>query len=267
LAPADKKLYALRDATCTTASIPLIASSIMSKKLASGADKIVLDVKVGTGAFMKTYEESKELAKTMVHLGKMMGKQTIAVLSNMDEPLGYAIGNALEVEDAINTLQGKGEKRFVELCVTLASNMVSLARNISIEEARKEVTEALNNGKAYQKFLEFVKIQQGKIEEMKYETTIQKVFASKDGYINRIDPLYLANIALKLGAGRMTKEDTIDPSVGIILKKKIGDYVRQGDLLLEIYHNKNTDISNVEEAFTYSLEKEKEQPIIYEIIS
>jgi len=266
LVPADKKIYALRDVTGTVDSIPLIASSIMSKKLASGADAIVLDVKVGRGALLKTYEESKSLAEEMVKIGTKFGKKTIAVLSNMKEPLGYNIGNALEVQDAIHILQGKGESRIVELCLTLAAYMIKLAKQISYEEALKEAKDSLESGKAYQKFYEFVAHQKGDITSMPTATQIQPVPSLQSGYIKEIDALYLANIALKLGAGRMTKEDSIDPSVGIVLKKKVGDYVKEGEILLEVHHNKEVSVSNVQEAFSFQETPVTMESIIYEVI-
>ncbi|WP_238882771.1 pyrimidine-nucleoside phosphorylase [Clostridium sp. YIM B02551] len=244
LAPADKKLYALRDVTATVDNVSLIASSIMSKKIAAGADAIVLDVKVGEGAFMKDIESARYLAKEMVEIGKNVGRKTVAIISDMDEPLGYGIGNALEVKEAIDTLKGNGPKDLEELCLTLGSYMVVLAGKANtVEEAKELLVKNIENGKALDKFKEFVEAQGGdsllidnpeKLLDAKY---IIPVVSKKEGYINKIHAEKVGLIAMELGAGRATKEATIDLSVGIVLHKKKGDYVKSGDILAEIYSN------------------------------
>jgi pyrimidine-nucleoside phosphorylase len=241
VAPADKKLYALRDVTATVDCIPLIASSIMSKKLASGADAICLDVKVGHGAFMKTEEEAEKLAKLMVEIGKLAGKKVTAILTGMDEPLGHKIGNALEVYEAIETLQGKGPKDLVEVTLTIGEQLL-LDANLAQDqkEARSMLEKALNDGSAYQKFLELVKAQGGDVEKLKHpeellaKKTIE-VLVPKDGYIKEMNALDIGKAAMRLGAGRETKEDQILLDVGIDLHKKIGDQVHKGDVLATLY--------------------------------
>ncbi len=245
LAPADKKLYALRDVTATVESIPLIASSIMSKKLASGADVICLDVKVGSGAFMKTEEEATKLAKLMVEIGKNCGKKMTAVLTNMDEPLGFAIGNALEVIEAIDTLNGSGPKDFKELCLTIASHLVLDAKKATtLEEARSLCEENIKNKKALATLASLVHAQGGdetyiyhpeKFTKTKY---CFEVKASNSGYIHHMDALAFGNAAMLLGAGRAKLTDFIVHSVGIVLEKKVGDFVETGDTLAKIYANK-----------------------------
>ncbi|MFD2133214.1 pyrimidine-nucleoside phosphorylase [Pseudogracilibacillus auburnensis] len=244
LAPADKLLYSLRDVTATVNSIPLISSSIMSKKIASGADAIVLDVKTGAGAFMKTKEEAKNLAETMVAIGNTVGKKTVAILSSMEQPLGNAIGNALEVQEAINTLKGQGPKDLTELSLELASHMVVLAKKANtIKEAKERLHENLHNGKAIEKFQAFIKAQGGddrvihdpsKLPQAKY---IIPIYAEKSGYISKLVADEIGKAAMMLGAGRQTKESVIDLAVGIILHKKLGEYVQKGDSLYTIYAN------------------------------
>ena len=244
LAPADKKLYALRDVTATVDNLSLIASSIMSKKIASGADAIVLDVKVGEGAFMKTPEDAKALAEEMVSIGNSVGRKTIGVISDMDQPLGYAIGNILEVKEAIDTLRGKGPKDLLELTLTLGSNMLLLAKKVSTaEEGRALLLENIENGKALEKLKEFVKAQGGdetlvdnpdNFPKAKY---ILEVKSKKKGVISKIHAEALGIIAMELGAGRATKESTIDLSVGIVLNKKMGEKVSEGELLATVHAN------------------------------
>ena len=224
LVPADKKIYALRDVTGTVESIPLIASSIMSKKLASGASSIVIDVKVGNGALMKTEGSAKLLAKLLVKIGKKYNKKVVCFITDMDEPLGYAIGNSLEVLESINTLIGKGPKDLTELVIELATHMVSIGKNIDIEEAKKQVIENINNGKAYEKFKEFVKEQEGNLNQIKISKNIETIKSKKEGYISHINALELGEIARNIGAGRLNKEDNIDFEVGIVLNKKVGDH-------------------------------------------
>ena len=244
LTPADKKLYALRDVTATVDSIPLIASSIMSKKIAAGADAIVLDVKTGAGAFMKTLEDSKELAKAMVRIGNNVGRKTMAVISDMSQPLGYAIGNALEVKEAIDTLKGEGPEDLTELCLTLGSHMVYLAEKASsLEEARQKLENAIKNGSALEKLKVFLSSQGGdesivdnpsKMPQAKYTFELE---AEEDGYVAEIVADEVGTAAMILGAGRATKESTIDLAVGLVLRKKIGDQVKKGESLVTIYSN------------------------------
>jgi pyrimidine-nucleoside phosphorylase len=244
LAPADKKLYALRDVTATVSSIPLIASSIMSKKIAAGADAIVLDVTTGDGAFMKNLEDAKRLAQTMVRIGKLANRQTMAVISDMSQPLGEAIGNSLEVVEAIETLQGKGPKDLEEMCYALGSQMVVLAKKAdSLEEARQLLEEALHSGKALEKFRQMITDQGGdasviddpsKILTAKYEVEVP---AKTSGVVTKLVANELGIAAMMLGAGRKTKDEDIDHAVGIKLHKKVGESVTEGESLLTIYSN------------------------------
>lgn len=245
LTPADKKLYALRDVTATVNSIPLIASSIMSKKIAAGADAIVLDVKTGAGAFMKTDEDAERLAEAMVRIGNNVGRNTMAVISDMSQPLGEAIGNALEVQEAIDTLQGKGPKDLEELCLTLGSQMVYLAGQASsLEDAREKLIEVMNNGKALESFKTFLSAQGGdasvvddpsKLPQAQFKIEVE---AKEDGYVSEIVADEIGTAAMLLGAGRATKESEIDLAVGLMLRKKVGDSVKKGDSLVTIYANR-----------------------------
>ncbi|MCH5138481.1 pyrimidine-nucleoside phosphorylase, partial [Clostridiaceae bacterium UIB06] len=244
LAPADKKLYSLRDVTATVDNVSLIASSVMSKKIAAGADAIVLDVKVGDGAFMKTSEAALELAHEMVGIGKSVGRNTVAVISDMDQPLGFAIGNALEVEEAINTLKGKGPKDLLELCLVLGSNMVVLAEKAkTLEEARAMLIEVIESGKALNKLKEFVAAQGGDIsciddtDKLPKARYVVPVVLDKEGYVSKINAQNIGLIAMELGAGRATKESVIDLSVGIVLNKKRGDKVKKGDIIAYVHTN------------------------------
>lgn len=245
LTPADKKLYALRDVTGTVNSIPLIASSIMSKKIAAGADAIVLDVKTGDGAFMKTQKDAEELAHAMVRIGNHVGRKTIAIISDMSQPLGFAIGNALEVKEAIETLQGKGPKDLTELVLTLGSQMVILAGKAKTsEEAKEMLLDAIHSGKALAKFKEFLANQGGdasivddltKLPQAKYKIELP---AKQSGYISRMVADEIGVASMILGAGRATKEDVIDLAVGLVLHKKVGDKVEEGESILTIYSNR-----------------------------
>lgn len=253
LTPADKKLYALRDVTATVDSIPLIASSIMSKKIAAGADSIVLDVKTGAGAFMKTLDDSRELAKAMVRIGNNVGRNTMAVISDMSQPLGFAIGNALEVKEAIDTLRGEGPEDLTELCLTLGSHMVFLARKAdSLKEAREKLENAMKDGSALETFKVFLSSQGGdasvvddpqKLPQAKYTFELE---AKQDGYVSEIVADEIGTAAMLLGAGRATKESEIDLAVGLILRRKIGDRVQKGESLVTICSN----FENVEEVRT-----------------
>ena len=277
LAPADKKIYALRDVTATVDNMSLIASSIMSKKIASGADSIVLDVKVGEGAFMKTVEDAKALASEMVSIGKSVGRNTIAVISDMDQPLGYAIGNSLEIIEAIDTLKGRGPKDLLELSLVLGSNMLLLAERVSTyEEGILLLEENIKNGKALSKLKEFVQAQGGNPEYVdntdlfKKAEYITEVKSIKSGIISKIHAESLGMIAMELGAGRDTKESSIDLTVGIVLNKKRGEAITEGDVLATIYAN---DMNKAEKArkdviknIVLSEDYEDNTPLIYEII-
>ncbi|MCM1047547.1 MAG: pyrimidine-nucleoside phosphorylase [Clostridiales bacterium] len=256
LAPADKKLYALRDVTATVDNMSLIASSIMSKKLASGADAIVLDVKTGSGAFMKKEEDAFALAKEMVALGRHAGRDTSAVISDMDQPLGYAVGNALEVKEAIETLQGKGPEDFVELCMTLGSRMVVAGKAAnSIEQATDMLKDVIASGAALDKLAEFVEAQGGDSSAV-YDTSllpqasiIEEVLSDKEGYVEKIICDEVGICSLILGGGRETKESEIDLSVGLVLHKKVGDYVKKGDSLATIHANDADKLAQANERF------------------
>ena len=253
LTPADKKLYALRDVTGTVNSIPLIASSIMSKKIAAGADAIVLDVKTGSGAFMKTLDDAEALAHAMVRIGNNVGRNTMAIISDMSQPLGNAIGNALELKEAIATLKGNGPKDLTELVLTLGSQMVVLAEQAtSLDEARQMLIDAIKTGKALNKFKTFLSNQGGddsivdspeKLPSAKYQVEFK---AKKDGYITEIIANEIGVASMMLGAGRQTKEDVIDLGVGIVLNKKVGEHVEKGENILTIHTNtkKIDDILN-----------------------
>ncbi len=274
LVVADKKIYALRDVTSTVDSIPLIAASIMSKKLASGSDTILLDVKVGNGAILPTYEKSVELAKTMVSIGKNHGKKTTAVLSDMNQPLGSSIGNKLEVIGAYQFLNGKYCDDLYELSTTICANIVSNCLEISYEEALDIVKDKIESKEALKYFNSFIQAQGGDISSIEKDyddvvvDNVLEVRASQSGYIYNIDALSIANIARDLGAGRLTKEDSIDFNVGIVLHKKVNDVVNEGDLLAKVYVNqkgKDNVILNIEKTFDIRNEINDEIKIIYEI--
>lgn len=253
LTPADKKLYALRDVTGTVNSIPLIASSIMSKKIAAGADAIVLDVKTGSGAFMKTLDDAEALAHAMVRIGNNVGRNTMAIISDMSQPLGNAVGNSLELKEAIATLKGNGPKDLTELVLTLGSQMVVLAKQAeSLDEARQMLVDAIKTGKALNKFKTFLSNQGGddsivdspeKLPSAKYQVEFK---AKKDGFITEIIANEIGVASMMLGAGRQTKEDVIDLGVGIVLNKKVGEHVEKGENILTIHTNtkKIDDILN-----------------------
>lgn len=277
LVPADKKLYALRDVTATVESIPLIASSIMSKKLASGSDTILLDVKVGSGAFMKTLDRARELAKTMVEIGKSFGKDTRAELTDMDQPLGFAVGNSLEVLEAINTLHGHGPKDFTELCMDASMHMLIQAKVCKTEEeAIKLLNEKIVSGEAYEKFKQFVKAQGGDLDYIEHINErihvkhLVEIHSKEEGYVNKIDALGIGEYAMRLGAGREVLEDVIDHDAGIVLNKKIGDYVNKNDILCYVYTNKDNYediIKGLDELFILKPTKLEGHKIIYEVIS
>lgn len=253
LTPADKKIYALRDVTGTVSSIPLIASSIMSKKIASGADAIVLDVKTGDGAFMKTEEDAKQLAQAMVKIGNDVGRKTMAIISDMSQPLGLAIGNALEIKEAIDTLQGKGPKDLEELCYTLGSQMVVLGGHAaSLQEARQQLETVVTNGQALEVLKQFIIAQGGNGEVVEHQDLLPQAQyitalpAKKSGYIAKLEADDIGTAAMLLGAGRATKESEIDLAVGLMLNKKVGDYVEEGESLVTIHANQQ-DIAQVEQ--------------------
>ena len=276
LVPCDKKLYALRDVTGTVNSIPLIASSIMSKKLASGSDTILLDVKFGSGAFMKDLDSARELARTMVDIGDELNRDTRAILTDMNQPLGLAIGNNLEVIEAINTLNGNGPKDLVGLCINAGAIMLTQAKRVNnVDEGKKLLEENIKNGKALDKLAQMVKAQGGdesyiynpsKFDKAKY---IIDVKSNKAGYVKEINALEIGEAAMKLGAGRATKEDVLDFTAGIVLEKKVGSKVDVGDTLCKVYSNKeNIDsiLNEVLESFKFTNDELKTLPIIYEVV-
>ena len=245
IAPADKKIYALRDVTATVESIPLIASSIMSKKIASGAKNLVLDIKVGSGAFMKDVIDATKLGQTMVNIGKNASINTVAILTNMNEPLGNSIGNNLEVLEAIEVLKGNGPKDITDISIELASYMVSITKEINYEEAKTKVIAVLKNGQALNKFHELIKYQGGDISKLIHNSKYEyKVYAKECGYITKMDTAKIGKISSMLGAGRIKKDDLIDYNAGIVLNKKINDYINKNDLLATLYTNKELDLSN-----------------------
>ncbi len=276
LAPADKKIYALRDATATVGSLPLIASSIMSKKLAAGSECIVLDVKTGSGAFMKTPEDAQLLAEKMVTIGNMAGRRMAAVISDMDTPLGRNIGNSLEITEAVEVLKGRGSEDLRQVCLTLASQMISLARDCSEDEAYSLAVEKLDDGSAFDKFREFISYQGGDISlidnlSLLPEAEIKEfVCAPCDGYIASTDAEKIGLSAVLLGAGRQNKEDKIDYSAGIILRKKTGEKVSTGDLIAELFTNDEEKLGSAKELFlsavSFSETAPEEKPLIYKII-
>ena len=267
LCPADKKIYALRDVTATTESIPLIASSIMSKKIASGADKIVIDVKVGNGALMKTLEDAKLLAKTMIEIGKHYQKEVVCLLTNMEQPLGYTIGNRLEVEEAIALLKGeKSDSDFKKLVISLATYMVHLGRNIDINQAHEEVVKQLDTKAGFHKLLEFIEMQGGRNFSNEH-LKAREIYAPISGYIKKIYAEKLGTLVKEIGGGRENLQDQIDYEVGVVLNKKVGDFIQAGELLLTVYENKK--IKKEEEylaCFEITEEKVEPLPLIYEII-
>jgi pyrimidine-nucleoside phosphorylase len=274
--PADKKLYALRDVTGTVESIPLIASSIMSKKLASGADTILLDVKFGSGAFMKTIEEAKKLAETMVDIGDSLGRDTRAIITDMDEPLGLAVGNSLEVKEAIATLHGEGPRDFVELVTEAGAIMLEQAKIAKThEEGVALIRKAIADGSGFEKQKELFAAQGGDVsylehpEKFKMAKRILPIRAERHGYVSRIDSLAIGVSAMKLGAGRATMNDLIDMSSGIILGKKVGDKVEKGDVVATAYTNKegiDGVLKDIHDAFELSKSEVAVRPIVHAYI-
>lgn len=267
VALADKKIYALRDVTGTTESIPLIASSIMSKKIASGSKKLVIDLKVGEGALVKDIESARRLGNLMIKIGKENGMEVICLLTNMNIPLGNNVGNSLEVLEAINTLYYNKESNLQKLCISLASYMVSLGRNISYEEANNMVLDAIRSKKAYNKFLEFVLYQHGDITKLPKSNKIYEIKSDTSGYLTDISSLEIAKLSMHLGAGRQNKDDKIDYSAGIIINKNINDYVNVNDTILTLYTNKDVPLFDKNKLFKISDNINNDNSsLIYEII-
>jgi len=278
LTPADKQLYALRDVTATIESIPMIASSIMSKKIAGGADGIVLDVKVGSGAFMKTLSNAKKLAEIMVNIGQHLGRNTIAVLTDMEQPLGYAVGNNLEVKEAINTLKGEGPSDLRELCLTLGANMLKLAGKVdSFEKGYEILEEKLANGEAFNQFKKLVENQGGDLSYIENPAKFKKadhvfeVKAKSTGYLNQLKALDIGLAAMLVGAGREKKGDEILNEVGVILHKKYGEHVNKDEIIASLHYNKDDDNlieakEKLKNSFVIKDEVPKQRDLIFEIV-
>ena len=277
IAPADKLLYSLRDVTGTVESIPLITSSILSKKLAEGADAVVMDVKFGSGAFMKSKKDAKKLASSLVETAAKMGKRVVCVLTSMDQPLGKEIGNALEVEESIAALQGRGEPDIVELTATLGGRMLLAAGTVSrFEEGRRRIIETLENGEAYERFQRSVKLQGGDVDSVTGQGKLPKadnkkdVLSANEGYVNEIRTEDIGTASVFIGAGRFKKEDSIDPAVGITVAKKIGDRVETGEPLAVIHYNDSAWVDRAEElirkAYTIETEKRGKFRLVHETI-
>ena len=276
LTPADKKLYALRDVTATVDSLPLIASSIMSKKLAAGSRSIVLDVKVGSGAFMKTLEDARALAGEMVEIGKSCGRNVAAVLSNMDIPLGHCVGNALEVMEAVEILRGEGCPDLREVCLTLSANMLSLVHGWTVGESLTKATEALDSGLAFETMKKWVAAQGGDaavledFSQFKQPAITREILAEADGWMTAMDAQKVGEASALLGAGRARKEDAIDPSAGIRLLKKTGDYAKQGEPIAVLYTDREESLSAAEQtlrsACRWGDTAPERQPLIYGVV-
>lgn len=276
LAPADKKLYALRDVTATVNSVPLIASSIMSKKLAAGAHNIVLDVKIGSGAFMKTEEDGRTLARKMVDIGKSFGRNIAAVVTNMDRPLGFAVGNSLEVLEAVSVLKNESRGDLRDICVALASNLLSLCYGWSEEESEARANEAIESGATLEKFKEWITAQGGDASFVDDPSLLGKAEytfefkAERDGYISHMNAETIGKTASVLGAGREKKTDDIDHTAGIILKRKTGDYVKKGETIALFYTSKEESEKAAAEMFSsavdFSDESPVEKPLVYGVI-
>ena len=267
IAKADKKIYALRDVTGTVESISLIASSIMSKKIASGSSKIVIDVKVGNGALMKTEEDARKLANLMIEIGKHYNVKVVCVLTNMDEPLGQAIGNALEVGESIDVLNGEGASDITELACKLSAIMVGLDKGVSAPEAIEMIKEVISNKKALDKFKELVEKQGGDLDKLEVSDKVVSIKSTKTGFITGINTLKLGELARDLGAGRMNKEDKINHKVGILVTKKVGDYVTENEELVRVYlDEKDVAISGFVDAFEIGEQSKDKTPLIIDII-
>lgn len=266
VALADKKIYALRDVTGTTESIPLIAASIMSKKIACGSKNLVLDIKVGNGALVKDIDSARYLANLMIKIGKEYNIKVVCLLTNMDVPLGNNIGNSLEVLEALNTLYYNRESNLRNLCIELSSHMVSLGLNTTYEEAKSKVLEVLSNKQAYNKFLEFVKYQNGDINKLPKSTKIYEIKSEKEGYLTNISSKDLAVLSFNLGTGRQNKEDQIDYSAGIIINKNINDKITIGDTILTLYTNKEAPNIDLNKLVTIEDNINNSYKLIYEVI-
>ena len=276
MTPADKKLYALRDVTATVDSIPLITSSIMSKKIASGSRSIVLDVKVGSGAFMKTPEDAHSLAKDMVEIGKGCGRNIAALITNMDRPLGRAVGNSLEVIEAVEVLKGEVKGDLYEVCAALAAEMTMLYQGASYESAKAQVIEAIESGRAYEKMKEWIAYQGGDVRYIEDTSLFPKaahivpVTAPQSGYITHMDTEAVGSVAVILGAGRSKKDDPIDYSAGLMIERKTGDRVEEGDVLAYLYTNRAEAVDEAAReyisALTFGDEEPAQQALIYDII-
>lgn len=266
IAIADKKIYALRDVTGTTESIPLIASSIMSKKIASGSKNLVLDIKVGEGALIKNLDDAHKLANLMIKIGKENNMKVVCLLTNMDIPLGNNIGNSLEVLEAINSLYYNPNNNLMKLCIELSSYMVKLGLNISYEEAKEKVLEVIQNKKAYNKLLEFIKYQGGDVNKLPKSRGIYEIKSDKEGYLTNLHSLELAKLSSNLGSGRKNKDDKIDYSAGIIINKNINDKTEVGDTILTLYTNK--ELPNIDKEKLFNIEDNLKENIklIYEVI-
>jgi pyrimidine-nucleoside phosphorylase len=278
IAPADKKIYALRDVTATVQSIPLITASIMSKKLAEGIDALVLDVKSGRGAFMENEERALKLAENLVGVGELFGKSTIGLMTDMNIPLGYAVGNWLEVRESIDALRGRGPDDVMEISLALAGTMIHLGKKAdTIEEGIKVAEDMLSSGKGMEKFAEIVERQEGDVSVLEHPEkyppakTILEIKAEKDGYIEDIDALEIGLCSVETGAGRLKAEDPVDPSAGILLKRHYGDLVKRGEVIAELHTNRDNNLENLEKriaaAFRFSGEKPAERSLIKKKIS
>ena len=249
LVPMDKLIYSLRDVTGTVESIPLIATSIMSKKIASGADKILIDIKLGKGALIKTKKDAEKLSELMIKIGAFYKREVRTIITNMDNPLGNSIGNSIEVLEAISILKGKEQGELTNLCIDLATEMVSMGKEITKEAAKKQVIEVINNGNAYNKFLEFVKYQKGDIKGLKISDKKIEIKSDKSGIIKKIDALEIGKLSVELGAGRINKEDRINSTVGIKLNKLVGDKVEKDDILCTLYISKKYQKEEIKNIF------------------
>lgn len=267
LVPADKKIYALRDVTGTVESNALIASSIMSKKIASGAQKLVIDVKVGRGALIKKKKDAEKLANLMIKIGASHKMQVVCLLTNMDIPLGNCVGNALEVREAMEVLERHKPGHLTDLCLELSTYMVALGLGLSYKDAKDRVLEHWHNGDAYQKFLEFVREQHGDIQRLPESKSTYQIRSNKEGYLVDIDALALGKLSMHLGAGREKLTDEIDYGAGIILHKNINDYVKKGEVLMTLYTSRDLYIKDIQtNIFTFAEESRKDVKLIYKVI-
>lgn len=250
LAPMDKPIYALRDVTGTVSSIPLIAASVMSKKIAGGTDKILIDIKVGTGALLQTREDAEKLSELVIKIGECYHREVRTIISDMDTPLGFSIGNSLEVLEAVRVLRGEEkDNNLTKLCIDLASEMVCMARGISKNEAISLVMSVIESSQAYDKFLEFVQSQHGELMQLQVSKKVKKIKAPRSGILTKIDALELGKLSVSLGAGRVTKEDVIDYEVGIELQKQVGDSIKKGDVLCQLYYHKPIHLQDIDRIF------------------